>query len=648
MIEQVIYLDMRKGPGRVPPRVTVRRGESQTQKVTARLTLDGTDYTPTYSDARLRLLHEDGTWAVCSATRSGASVSATLPSNCLNGAGRCRLAYFEFSSSNGYSETTEGFELVILENVDGNGSDEAANYDDELLQLWNKWSAFEKQAEEREGARVAAEKARASAETSRASAESSRASAEEARATAESARATAESGRASAETERAAAESARATAEASREEVEAERAAAEKARASAETSRATAEAEREKASADAVSAAEAATAGAEKVNATLAGTTLTVTDRTGASASVDVSGIDETARAAAAAAQTAADAATSSASKANTAIGALGSSITTKALTVSGSAAVGVATTGTFALPNMSAVGKWLKLGWWSNSDDSNSLIIDLYTGNGYNGCADQNAHARIMVKDGAETDISNVFGGTLQIVAGASETGAHAMKIALLASSTTNCDVYVYMPWIYTMGWMEVTCNGGKWNSDVKEQNYPTSGYTLQPVDYTGIVASWVASPGAMTIAANNASSNVTLNNTVFGNNSLNTTTGTIDNLLWDSTLLGGRVGLKLWSGTLSKGGSITVLHLNRFRVLYLTSAWAPEIKAIGINNNDSAQMSFTTGFDNGASYQMVFLFQKSSWASNTITYTCGSYHNLGDTSQAAALQVTGIWGLI
>ena len=287
MIEQTLYLDMRKEPGRVPPRATVRRGEANTQKITAQLTMDGAAYTPTYSDARLRVLHEDGTWAVCSATKGTASVTATLPGNCLNGAGRCRLAYFEFSSTNGYAETTEGFELVILENVDGDGSDEAANYDDELLQLWNKWSAYEKQAEEQEEARVDAESARAKAEASRASAETSRASAEGERASAETARATAEASRASAETSRVEAERARVDDETSRAIAESARAADETSRASAEGERAAAETAREEACAEAIAAAETATAGAEKVNATLSGTVLIVTDRTGESTSVD-------------------------------------------------------------------------------------------------------------------------------------------------------------------------------------------------------------------------------------------------------------------------------------------------------------------------------------------------------------------------
>ena len=161
-------------------------------------------------------------------------------------------------------------------------------------------------------------------------------------------------------------------------------------------------------------------------------------------------------------------------------------------------------------------------------------------------------------------------------------------------------------------------------------------------------VVTPTITSTGAMTIKANNASSNVTLNNTVFGNNSMNTTTGTIDNLYWDSTLLGGRVGVKLWSGTLSKGGSITVSNLNRYRVLYLTTNWTPGLSAIGINRNDTVDISFCTGFDNGSSYVEVFYFTKNSNTGTTLKYVCGSYHNLANLGDAGTLQVTGIWGLI
>ena len=201
MINHTIALDMRKRTGTTPQRLTMRRGESQTQKITAALTDNGTAYTPTYQSARLCLLHADGTWARCSATVGTASVTATLASDMLNGAGRCRLAYFEFYSSNGYSETTENFELVILRNIDGT-TDPAKSYDDELDALYKKWSEFEQQAETQESSRVSAEAGRASAETSRVNAETVRAQAESSRAQAESSRVNAETARAQAETSR--------------------------------------------------------------------------------------------------------------------------------------------------------------------------------------------------------------------------------------------------------------------------------------------------------------------------------------------------------------------------------------------------------------------------------------------------------------
>lgn len=140
MINHAIALDMRKRPGTVPQRVTVRRGETQTQKITASLTVDGATYTPTCQLARLCVLHADGTWARCSATVGTASVSATLAPEAVNGTGKCRLAYFEFYA-NGASETTEDFALVILGSVDGSGG-QSEDYDNELDALKREWASL--------------------------------------------------------------------------------------------------------------------------------------------------------------------------------------------------------------------------------------------------------------------------------------------------------------------------------------------------------------------------------------------------------------------------------------------------------------------------------------------------------------------------
>lgn len=140
MINHAIALDMRKRPGTVPQRVTVRRGEKQTQKITASLSTDGAAYTPTYQSARLCVLHADGTWARCAATVGTSSVSATLAPEAVNGVGKCRLAYFEFYA-NGASETTEDFALVILGSVDGSGG-QSEDYDNELDSLKREWASL--------------------------------------------------------------------------------------------------------------------------------------------------------------------------------------------------------------------------------------------------------------------------------------------------------------------------------------------------------------------------------------------------------------------------------------------------------------------------------------------------------------------------
>ncbi len=202
MINHTLSLDMRKQHGHVPPRLTMRRGESQTQKITASLTDNGTAYSPTYQSARLCLLHADGTWARCAAAVSGSIATATLPSDMLNSAGRCRLAYFEFYSSNGYSETTENIELVILGNVDTTGSEGAKSYSDEMDALYAKWSAYEAQAEKAEKTRVSNETTRVNSEKTRVSNESARVSSETARKEAETTRASNETARVKAETRR--------------------------------------------------------------------------------------------------------------------------------------------------------------------------------------------------------------------------------------------------------------------------------------------------------------------------------------------------------------------------------------------------------------------------------------------------------------
>lgn len=185
-----ITLEVNKSTSLLPPRVVVRVGDVASQTIKAQLRNDGASYTPTGS-ARLDILKADGTWARCTATISGSTVSCTLPSQAVSSPGLARLAHFVFYSGTTKAESTEGFELRILPSVDTSDPEEASEYyDDMLTQLYNKWQAFEKQAESQEQARVNAENTRKSNETTRQNNETTRKNQETSRVNAEKQRVT--------------------------------------------------------------------------------------------------------------------------------------------------------------------------------------------------------------------------------------------------------------------------------------------------------------------------------------------------------------------------------------------------------------------------------------------------------------------------
>lgn len=139
-----IILEMNKSAALVPPCVVVRVGDVASQTIKAQLQNDGASYTPTGS-ARLDILKADGTWARCTATISGSTVSCTLPSQAVSSPGTARLAHFVFYTGTTRAESTEGFELRIMPAVDTSDPEEAAEYyDDMLTKLYEKWEAYEK------------------------------------------------------------------------------------------------------------------------------------------------------------------------------------------------------------------------------------------------------------------------------------------------------------------------------------------------------------------------------------------------------------------------------------------------------------------------------------------------------------------------
>lgn len=235
MVTHRLRLDVRKRLAGAMQLVVARRGDNGSQTIEAEIVSNGSAFTPE-GDARLDILHEDGTWARCACSMSGCTVSCTLPSAALNGTGTCRAAHFVFTSG-GRVESTEDFILEILPDVDCDGSESARDYDDALTKLSEKWGALNSTAEKAEAGRVEAEKARSNSEDARASAEHAREAAETRRVSSEAERGASERARVEAEAARAASEKRRENEENARNE-------AENARKRAETQRESAESER--------------------------------------------------------------------------------------------------------------------------------------------------------------------------------------------------------------------------------------------------------------------------------------------------------------------------------------------------------------------------------------------------------------------
>lgn len=154
MITHSITLDVKKRISQIPPQVVCRQGENSTQKISASIVNDGVAYTSSCSSVRLDILHADNTWAEVAASKSGSTVTCTLPSAALNSHGLCKLAHFVFFTGNTVVESTEGFELRILPAVtpkDDEGKSE--NYENIFADLYEKWQKLETKAEKNETTR---------------------------------------------------------------------------------------------------------------------------------------------------------------------------------------------------------------------------------------------------------------------------------------------------------------------------------------------------------------------------------------------------------------------------------------------------------------------------------------------------------------
>lgn len=143
--------------------------------------------------------------------------------------------------------------------------------------------------------------------------------------------------------------------------------------------------------------------------------------------------------------------------------------------------------TRTFTLTGAAGKAKWVKLGHLTSNGDDSSVLIHVYSGDGYNGQASQNAEFEIFVKDGWQQSASatRAFGVSVSRIRNAGD-----VKVKVMAFSSTTCDIWAYLPWAYWNGhytlqgdyksWQDGPNCGGTRIQDAE----PTSG-TAQDLAY-------------------------------------------------------------------------------------------------------------------------------------------------------------------
>ena len=138
--------------------------------------------------------------------------------------------------------------------------------------------------------------------------------------------------------------------------------------------------------------------------------------------------------------------------------------------------------TRTFTMGGANGKAKWVKLGYLTSNGDSSSVLLHVYSGDGYNGLASQNAEFEIFVKDGSQQSPSatGAFGVSVSRIRDADD-----VKVKVMALSSTTCDIWAYLPWAYWNGhytlqgdyksWQDGPNCGGTRIQDAE----PTSGTT-------------------------------------------------------------------------------------------------------------------------------------------------------------------------
>lgn len=123
----------------------------------------------------------------------------------------------------------------------------------------------------------------------------------------------------------------------------------------------------------------------------------------------------------------------------------------------------------------------WSKLGTLVSKGDNSNFVINVYSGDGYNGQSYQNSKAEIVIKDGwqSSTSATTAFGVSV------TRQNCEGFLVQVRATAHNTCDVWVYLPWAYSWGNYTISGYYTSWTpSNNTSSTAPTTG-TAQEVAY-------------------------------------------------------------------------------------------------------------------------------------------------------------------
>ena len=131
-----------------------------------------------------------------------------------------------------------------------------------------------------------------------------------------------------------------------------------------------------------------------------------------------------------------------------------------------------------FKISGSNGTAHWYYLGHLTSNGDNSEVIIDIYSGNGYNGTGNQNTHISIFVKDRWQSTraAANSFG--ISYLVDHSDVNATSIRVKGLASADNIIDLYVYLPWGYSDGYYSIKGYYNTWaHKGTRSTAEPTSG---------------------------------------------------------------------------------------------------------------------------------------------------------------------------